>query len=48
MEDTLYNIRFLKGRIEDLESECMLLRFQNEVLSNLVASQNNRTNTNQS
>jgi len=48
MEDTLYNIRLLKGRIEDLERECMVLRFQNEVLSNLVASQNNRTNTNQS
>ncbi|GJD10534.1 Protein NLP3 [Galdieria sulphuraria] len=30
MEDTLYNIRLLKGRIEDLERECMILKFQNE------------------
>ncbi|GJQ08971.1 hypothetical protein GpartN1_g762.t1 [Galdieria partita] len=47
MEDTLYNIRLLKGRIEDLERECMILKFQNEVLSSLVASQNN-TNMSQS
>lgn len=46
MEDTLYNIRLLKGRIEDLERECMILKFQNEVLSSLVASQNNYNNTN--
>eukprot|EP00871_Galdieria_phlegrea_P005104 jgi/Galph1/5595/GphlegSOOS_G4220.1 len=40
MEDTLYNIRMMKDRIEELERECMVLKFQNEVLSSLVASQN--------